>query len=76
MSPSTLFQAEGVQVPGVLLVLLLVLVGQTLTAVPLVPLVDARFAPLLAVKAQPLSTTASVLGWLGAGATVGMNTWA
>jgi hypothetical protein len=75
MSPSTLFQAEGVQVPGVLLVLLL-LVGQTLTAMPLVPLVDARCAPLLAAKAQPLSTTASVVGWFGAGATVGMNTWA
>jgi hypothetical protein len=70
ISPSTLVQAEGVQVLGVWLP------GHTVAAVPAVLLVDARFAELLAAKAQPLSTTAAVLGWLGAGATAGMNTWA
>ena len=54
--------AAPVAVP--LQAMLVLLSGHTLTAAP------------FAGAAQPLSTTAAVLGCSGAGATVGMNTWA
>jgi hypothetical protein len=66
MSPSTLTQAEAVQAVLLLLVLLL---GQTLAAMWGVATCVAPFA----AEAQPWSTTAAVMGWGGAGATAGMK---
>jgi hypothetical protein len=59
MSPSTLVQAAGVQVPGLGG---LVLVGQVLAPVLDVPLLAAIWVEGLAAKVQPWSTTAAVLG--------------
>jgi hypothetical protein len=64
MLPSTLAQAEALQV-----VLLLLLMEQTLAAIWVV----ATFVSLFAAEAQLWSTTAAVLGWDGAGATAGMK---